>query len=188
MMYLIDKRTGFYYTARHEAFVGESEEDFPAKIRNDPNVYPEEFNDEDETALFTDMFNSGINIVRIGLRPYKIEIEDIEHLSPNYMEYYLSNLKLGDDKYKSLLWKEKAYFIVKLGNEPEFLITNVNNETYYVIFASKIDADDFLRNSSDYSGFETALYTLDRNLKYCLLGCNTTVFLNWRKDSKGEQS
>ena len=173
MLYLIDKTTGFYHIERHAAFIEENEENIEKRFRNDPNISVEYFEQEEEINVLNDMLNQGIRAIVQGKKRWRIEIEDIEYVRPNYMELFMSRLKLGDEGYRNMLWSEKAYFITNVDEiEPKFLITTIDNKKYYIAFASKMAADEFIRTNPDYQDFKAILFSLDKRYRFCLIGNN----------------
>ena len=178
MLYLVDKSTGFYHVERHAAFIEENEEDIDRRLRQDPNITVEFFDLEDEVTILNDMLNQGIRAIVQGNKRWRIELEDIEYVRPNYMELFMSRLKLGDEGYRSMLWSEKAYFITNIeSEEPKYLVTTIEGKKYYVGFASKMAADEFIRRSPDYKNFKAILFPLDKKYRFCLVGNGQNVFL-----------
>ena len=171
MLFLIDKRTNFYYLSDDKrTIIAEDEQGIPSFLRNDPNIIIEYFDVNEESSVLTSMLNNGISEIIYEGIPFMITIEDLLYLNPNHANYYYSLQRSGKQSAESALWEEDLYLLVDISKDTlNFIKIELGKKKYILAFISKVKAVDFLSNNPKYDKFYPVRFRPDKNFRYCVL-------------------
>ncbi len=186
MVYLLDKRTNFYYLlSTHQTAIYENPQNVPRILRENANVDLEYFEPDEEKDVLTDMFNKGITMVQYEDMPYTIDSVDILYINPNLSKYYMALMWLNKDSAKNLLWQENLYLLTKIDEKLQFVKIELNKEKYILAFSDYKNAITFLSNIKGYEQFVPVRFPLNRDKKYCVL--DKEPFILEQKQKKKEK-
>lgn len=171
MLFLIDKRTNFYYlTEDDRTILAEDENGIPVHLQNDPNILVEYFEPNEESQVLSNMLNNGISEIIYEGIPFMITIEDLLYLNPNYAQYYHALYRNGKSSLENALWDEDLYLLVDFSKDTmDFIKIELGKKKYILAFINKVKAVDFLSNNAKYNQFRPVRFSLDRAFRYCVL-------------------
>ena len=171
MLFLIDKKTNFYYLVDEKrTIIAENEKNLPKALQNHPDIRIEYFDANEEPQILTSMLNNGVSEILYENIPFMITIEDLLCLNPNYAQYYHALYRQGKQSAENALWEEDLYLLVNIQKDTlDFIKLELGKKKYILAFISKIKAVDFLSNNEKYKDFYPVRFRPDKSFRYCVL-------------------
>lgn len=180
MIYLVDKRTNFYYLGpKREVYLYENEGMIPASFQKKRHILIEYLSDQENLSFCTELFNHGIRILNYNGQKEAITADNIEYFDPNCIAYYFARyITQKKSEFKQKMWQEQVYTLVRVSDTKAlcFATTTKDNERLLLGFTNYHTAQTF-KEKKHLNDYMVARFPMVKENKYLLVGCNHTMIL-----------